>query len=504
LGGGGGATNISGTFSVPWDFTMPQFYAFLQQHDRVLQQQREQLEAFALSIETLVADVCRTLEVDDVLISCSHRDAVGCLKLLKANTARLLAANVTRVTLEIGRRFALRSNGVVVVPVDLQPMQLTAWLRAVGPRMPQQQKLYILGKQMLESTMWHLKQIREIVEPAGIDAFENDNTYDQRLTWAKELYRVSGTLAQWDWSEFTFTIGPIDINWEKKFMTLPYNFDGAALVRYIEGVHEEAKQKKRDEQLAEAAQQREDDERRSLERGTPTSLEEELEKEFPEAAALSRPHSDDQQPPGGGATRAGTPSPSNATDAALASSVSRYQSSKFWSAGTHASKSSALEQWGGISGSPSPPSVSDDAAARTTKKRNELSGALPHMSEYMTSSATRVDPLSVERPLHHTVTFASDDEAKNQMLWEGFYDDAYVDQVPASDVEDIQHAYFATNRWHREKAANQMIEELQGKYGKTSKRFGHIKMGDLMGINNPKLQPQGFPILAPGTTGARK
>lgn len=45
--------------------------------------------------------------------------------------------------------------------------------------------------------MWHLTEFRTMVEPAGMDCFDNnDCTYAQRLEWAKELFRIGAALAQ--------------------------------------------------------------------------------------------------------------------------------------------------------------------------------------------------------------------------------------------------------------------------------------------------------------------
>lgn len=458
--------DISGTITVPWDFTLPQFYTFLQTRDQEIQAQRKSVESFAQQIESRIAEICRDLEVDDVLVSCSHKAALGCLELLHRNRHTLLLHGVQHVTLEIGNKFSLRANGVVVVPHDMDHARMTAWLRVVKPRLPLQQKLYALSKQMLESTMWHLKEFRSIVQPSGVDAFENDNTYAERQRWAKELYSVAGSLAKWDWSDFTFTIGPLDINWETKLMTLPHNFDGASIVRYIETVHEEAKQKKRDEQVRESVLAREGDEQQSLEERNPRTFEMEIEKEFPEVL-------------GTGASGGG--------ESAHSAGLRKYQNSA--SRRSVEGGSIDVQEWGG---------TDDDHADAKARKIAQLRAASPHLEEYLVSSPTSVDELSVERPLAHTVTFASDDEAKDQMIWEGFYDDPYVDQRPASDVDDIQRAFLATNRKHRETAAKQMVEELQATYGGKKRRFDHIKMGDLLGINDPKLRPKGFPIIAPG------
>lgn len=473
--------DISGTLTIPWDFTLPRFYAFLQQNDAAIQKERKQVESFAHRVETLISEICRDLEVDDVLISCSHKSALNCLELLHRNRLTLAQHGVQRVSLEIGTKFSLRANGVVIVPHDMDYTKMTAWLRVVKPKLALQQKLYALSKQMLESTMWHLKEFRSIVQPAGIDAFDNDCTYVERQKWAKELFSVAGSLAQWDWSEFTFSIGPLDINWDDHTMTLPPDVDGAGIVRYIESVHASAKERKRDQQLKDSAMAKEKEEHMTLEQRNPSSaFEEHLSQEFPELNGGKR---DDEQHSADAATT------QQASLNAHADALAKYGGGSR----SRQQQPTQPQQWGG----------GDIAADPKARKAAELRASAPYMEEYMTSSPTSVDELSVERPLAHAVTFASDDEAKDQMIWEGFYDDNFVDQIPASTQDDVRRAFLATNRNHREAAAKQMVEELQKTYGKKKKNFSHIKMGDLTGINDPKKQPRGFPILSPGVKGSR-
>lgn len=447
---------ISGTISVPWDFQLSQFYSFLHNHDKAIQESRGQVESFARKLEVLITELCNDLQLDDVLVSCPHKSAYPCLLLLHRNRDLLLQAHVTKTTLEIGNRFATRANGVVIVPCDMTHAKLEAWSRVIVKKMPLQQRLYQLSKQMLEETMWHLKEFRTIVEPRGIDAFENDLTYAQRLAWAKEMFRIASSLAQWDWTEFTFAIGPLDLNWENKMMTLPHDFDGSSLLRYIESVHQDAKKKKRDELLQESAMAKSDEEKLALEHKNPTAFQEELEKEFPEGRTAN-----DSSPP---TTVTGAPLSPSAT---IADSLRKYHSGS--------NKKSKIDE-----------------------RKDELRKASPHLEEYMASSSHSIDALPVERPLHHSVAFASEDEATDNLKWEGFYDDPYVDQRPLSAVDDLEHAYFATNRWHREKAAQEVLEQLQGTYGSKKKLYDYVKMGDLMGINDPKIMPKGFPIMAKG------
>ncbi|KPA74195.1 putative mitochondrial hypothetical protein [Leptomonas pyrrhocoris] len=431
--------DITGGLTVPWDFTPIQFVSFLHQNADAVAKCRTAATAFATEVEQLITELCTALELDDVLVSCSHKEAVATLRLLHRNKELLHGYGLTNLTLELGMRHATRANGVVVINVAMQTTQeLREWLQALSGKLDLQRKLYRVSKQMLETTMWHLKEFRDMVEPGGVDAFvNNDCTYAERLTWAKELFRVGPALAHWDWQEFTFLLGPeLEVDWSRKQLLLPPNFDGDALVRYVEEVQQGAKEKEKEALLKASAMRR--------------LTEEELRE---------RAHAEDLQ---------------LSDDAGDASDAQFRQQMR--------------------EDDPLVPGVQPMSEAM----RNLYKQSSPHMEEYMSSSDNKVDPLSVERPLSHAVTFNSDTEAEEQLKWEGFYQDPYVDQMPTGDLDDLDHTYRLTNRWHREAAAKKLLEELQSTYGKKSRRFDYQKMGDVLEINNARVQPKGFPVLTRG------
>ncbi|KAG8346102.1 putative protein of unknown function (DUF4460) [Trypanosoma vivax] len=430
---------LTGTLTIPWDFTSEQFLSFLAHNDKAIGRSREVAVQFASSMERLIAEISTELELDDVLISCSHKDAMLLLQLLHRNRELLRDHGVTNLTLEVGTRHATRANGVVIVDCSLTADRLRPWLKAIGPKLPLQKRLYQISKQLLEATMWHLKEFRSMVEPGGIDAFNNDLTYAQRLQWSKELFRIGPRLAPWDWSEMQFVLAPdVDMDWAGRLVALPYNFDGDSFVRYVEEVQHDAKTRKRDELLAMSAKQREYEERLRQQR-----------------------HDDDLMVDGTGDCEGG-----GAAD--LVSDADR-------GGGTPLARS-----------------------LRSEELRDAYRRASPHMDEYLVSSSQEVDTLSVERPLAHAVTFNSDMEAEDQLKWEGFYAEPYTDQVPTGDLDDVAHTFMLTNRWHREEAAKKMLEQLRSTYGKKGRRFDYQKMGDVLEINNAKVQPKGFPTLTRG------
>ncbi|KAG5501970.1 hypothetical protein JKF63_04241 [Porcisia hertigi] len=431
--------DITGGLTVPWDFTAMQFISFLHQNATAIAQCRTLTTAFATEVEQLIAELCTALELDDVLISCSHKEAMDVLRLLHRNKEMLHGYGLTSLTLEIGLRHATRANGVVIIDVSMRTTEeLREWLRALSGKLDLQRKLYRVSKQMLETTMWHLKEFRDMVEPGGVDAFlNNECTYAQRLVWAKELFRIGPAMAHWDWQDFTFLLSPeLDVDWSRRQLHLPHNFDGDALVRYVEEVQQRAKEEEKEALLRASAMRR--------------LSEEELQ---------AQAHATDMQ----------------LTDDSHAGE----------------NKEQAQQQFHDAPLVPGMHPVSE--AMRHLYRRSS-----PHMDEYMSSSEDKVDPLSVERPLSHAVTFNSDTEAEEQLKWEGFYQEPYVDQMPTGDLDDMAHTYRLTNRWHREAAAKKLLEELQSTYGQKSRRFDYQKMGDVLEINNARVQPKGFPVLARG------
>ncbi|CAJ1027267.1 Domain of unknown function (DUF4460), putative [Leishmania lindenbergi] len=430
---------ITGGLTIPWDFTAMQFISFLQQNAAAIAQCRALVTTLATEVEQLIAELCRALELDDVLISCSHKEAMDVLRLLHRNKELLHGYGLTNLTIELGMHHATRANGVVIVDVSMKTSeQLRKWLQALHGKLDLQRKLYRVSKQMLETTMWHLKEFRDMVEPGGVDAFvNNDCTYAQRLGWAKELFRIGPALAHWDWKEFTFLLSPeLDVDWSRRQLQLPHNFDGDAFVRYVEDVQQSAKEKDKEALLRASAMRRLSDE---------------------ELRAQA-----------------------HATDLQLGSDTNEAEND-----------GQARRQ---LVDDPLVPGIQPVSEAM----RHLYRQSSPHMDEYMTSSEDKLDPLSVERPLSHAITFNSDAEAEEQLKWEGFYQEPYVDQMPTGDLDDMAHTYRLTNRWHREAAAKKLLEELQATYGTKSRRFDYQKMGDVLEINNARVQPKGFPVLARG------
>lgn len=500
---------LSGGITIPWDFTLPQFLSFLDRFDASLALSRKNVKEEAEELERLMGTLCHALRWDDVLLSCRHSDARPTLLLLSRHVAQLSAVGITDLTVELGYKYGTRANGVVLVNVHhlVDAVSLEHWITAVQPKLALQKDLYRVTKQLLQTTLWYKKEVERVLElgTTQIDLFNhNECTYAQRLMWIKELFRVSAGLAQWDWSGFTFILGPssstpqtsaagesedegreeeedalVDLNWDQKTFMLPFSMDGDALLRYVELIQQEAKEKQRNAMLEAQNLQR-------VQKAKESDAQHRHEMLLTEDGEVA----DSGAAEGSSGSEPCYRSPPTPVPSVIPSAEDILYSQE----------SSILHQ---PTASTSSGAITDSFGAPYSQPHRREGGGSspipPYLEEYMTS--TRVgspDPLSVERPLHHAVQFNSDAEAEDQLKWEGFYHSPIVDQVPTGDLDDISHAYHLTNRSHREAAAKKLLEELQGTYGKKSRRFDYQKMGDVLEINNAKVQPKGFPVLARG------
>jgi len=263
---------VEGFISVPWDFEPATFVRLILERADDIKIQRAKLDDLASKIEQDIAVLCNACNLDDVIISCAHKESLPALDLLVQNSALLRRSGVSELSLEIGdKSFGFRKNGVVIFPKDMTSATLGAFLdkACAENRFEHARSIYATAKQLVEGIKWHLKEFREVIKPKGIDAFTAVCTYSQRLTWAMELVQIAPRLSQWDWSDFTFVLGSLDINWEKHVVMLPHDFNGDAVLKYIETTHGEAKQRVRDSLVEEEARRKGDEDRREMARGNP-------------------------------------------------------------------------------------------------------------------------------------------------------------------------------------------------------------------------------------------
>ena len=415
--------DIPGSITIPWDFDVMRFRHFLNASGDRIHEARQAVMDLAKKVEGLITNICAQLNADDVLLTnVTNRRAVATLEKVLEFAPMFIQHDVTGVTIEIADadKCAHRANGVVIVKAGVTDDELTKFLRTMKPRMAALRQVYADAKNMIDSTLWHLKKFREMVKPAAIDPFSDNQSYYHRLVWAKEMTVLAPMIVKWDWSEFSFGLGPLEIDWDNKTILLPYNFDAASFMRYVEEIHEGVKREER----------------------------EKLAKDEVDRLMLE-------------------------------------------------TKRSAQEIQGMTKMSGEVPPVPSTSAAKQEYAPDGTPQSTPSYDQYMTSSPTGNDHLEVERPLSHQVHFQSEEEAADQLEWEGFYRGGYETMVPDSDIDDVCINFLHTNRWQREAAVKKMMEEMEGKYGR-SREF-RSKLGDKLGLNDPTELPKGFPIHNKGT-----
>lgn len=61
----------------------------------------------------------------------------------------------------------------------------------------------------------------------------------EKLQWMREMYSISGMLSRYDWGEYTFILGELDLDWEEGVLSLPPEFHGANFAQTVQMLHEE-------------------------------------------------------------------------------------------------------------------------------------------------------------------------------------------------------------------------------------------------------------------------
>jgi len=426
---GVGTDGVRGTMSIPWSFSVPQFQSFLRAEADAIKKMKQSTESFATEVESLIADVCRQLDVDDVLVTASHAESLPCLRLLREHAPLLALHGVQGVTIEIGDHFGARDNGVLMFDKAATFDDLKNRLPRIAERMPDLRKRYARARTLLQGIEWSLQQIVEALKPQLVDVFTADATYQERLQFVQELQRIAPQLAQFDWSSTTFALAPtendLQIDWENDLMMLPCNFDGDNFVRYVKEIHSGAVEKER-EKLAQFE----------------SSRRAKLEAQKAAAANLT--------------DAMGDPSTDAVTDP------------------DH-------DPMAGLDGRHAPPRPAADA----------------WRSEYLMSSDKGGEELSVEAPLAHQRDFTNVTDAEDQLEWEGFNRTPYDDfQKPQADDDEMRDVWLNANKQYRTEAVRQVTAELRRKYGFVK---DGLKLGDLVGINDPKQRARKFPTVARGS-----
>jgi hypothetical protein len=471
--------DVAGTMTIPWDFELGAFLAFLRRDGVKLREAREHLEQTAQRVELLVADLCRAMDLDDVLITCPHRDALPFLEgVLLPNAERLHMMGIGGgVTLEIADRFARRDNGVVVLDCAASAERVVEVAeRSFRGLMPELRLRSATAKRMLADIQMHRDRFVEDTRAGGVDCETSARPYAERLAFVKELCRIGPQLAQYDWGDMTFALGPLGLDWAGRVLSLPADFDGAALVRYVEGLQQERQ-------------------RAEEERGA-------------EYEAL-RKHSEAMQ-----GSIVGQYTADVAGNPKIAASSS--SSNNGVEDGVDAPEGKASSKQDGSSNSDDGQQQQQQQQQAQQQQRFRHPAA-SWRDEYLVGSgdsAERGGPayrsshhradenreLHTERPLHHDLrALENEQDAAEQLQWEGFYNDATVVQAPQREADEMATAFMHSNRKHRQEAVERMVRQLDEKYGLSTNRFRKTTLGDKLGINDPRKAAQRYPAVARGS-----
>ena len=455
--------DISGSITVPWDFSPERFVAFINAEEETIRSSAEKTEKYAADCEGLIDIIVQEFRVDDVLITCGHAEAVPSLQYLVMRRDLLSGLySLAGLTIELGYHYGWRANGTLILDVRTSTAQhgrtFEQKMAKMAPKFPELRERHERTKAIMDSMQWHLNEFMDTVKPLSIDVYSSSefNSYVDRLEWSKEMFALGPKISQFDWSEFTFVLGPLEFDWDRHIVILPPNFDAENVAHYIAAMHKEAKEVERARTAAEDKAQKEQMQLRSHRAHDYTSIE-----------------GDSNKP-------------------------------------LHDSAGSLVEVPWGRQHEDNDDEVSETAEDALERQRRHASSPL---AEYMGSDAAQgTDKLRVEKPLHHPVSFASDDDLDDQLEWEGFYQSPYaMDRTPGEEEhEEILLANM--NRNAKEAAVKKILHELKSKYSvegsgklpRGAKQLLGYKMGDVAKVNDPRTPPLTFPSVAKGTLPAEK
>jgi hypothetical protein len=233
-----------GALGVPWNFTVPGFLSLLHENEEKLLALRKRLESFSQALESRIATLCKRLNMDDVLVSCSHEEANRVVELLVEHSDVLQVHDLCGTAVEIGDRWGFRKNGVVLVSKAATSETLESFARGMTARMPALRTAFDRTRSTLDLIAWHHTECMKILQPATIDVSLEGSTYVERLAFLKELYSVAPSLARYSWEGVAIVMGrSLSISWEQNIVVLPPHFAGEAFEKYLEDVRSSADQK---------------------------------------------------------------------------------------------------------------------------------------------------------------------------------------------------------------------------------------------------------------------
>eukprot|EP01065_Artemidia_motanka_P011810 TRINITY_DN16438_c0_g1_i1.p1 TRINITY_DN16438_c0_g1~~TRINITY_DN16438_c0_g1_i1.p1 ORF type:complete len:728 (+),score=252.05 TRINITY_DN16438_c0_g1_i1:68-2251(+) len=242
----GVSTDIDGFISIPYNFTVPDFLQFLDRQRGALRALQQRAAGTATEFEGTLRKAKEGVPLSDIVVRCPHADALPALQILGTEecTTIMRDGRWNDMVVEVipaGSQYGARESGVLQVPCDLdvQGMREFCEYLVVNDQIEPLREAYEQALNQLEE-MQKLQTICEhVITPASFDLDSSGATVEEKLMWLRELYSISGMLSRYDWTEYDFVLGPLDLDWQGGVLTLPPDFHGHNLAQTIDLLHEE-------------------------------------------------------------------------------------------------------------------------------------------------------------------------------------------------------------------------------------------------------------------------
>eukprot|EP01064_Diplonema_japonicum_P013955 TRINITY_DN21495_c0_g1_i1.p1 TRINITY_DN21495_c0_g1~~TRINITY_DN21495_c0_g1_i1.p1 ORF type:complete len:682 (+),score=175.60 TRINITY_DN21495_c0_g1_i1:26-2047(+) len=237
-------SDLKGFISIPYWFEPKDFLEYVisnQDHIRTIQE-----ESFedAKGLEHLVKETRQSIPLTDIVIRCNKELASGAINTLGSCKDLLRAHNCTEMVFEIigeGWQYGARDTGILQVPSDVTRDGLREFLEYLTGtnQLEPIKSAYNETVRVLNETDRLTKVCYEVIGPKVIDVETEEASLEHKFEFIKELYSISGELSRYDWQDYTFSMGPLDLDWSTGILSLPHNFHGANFAQTVHMLHEQ-------------------------------------------------------------------------------------------------------------------------------------------------------------------------------------------------------------------------------------------------------------------------
>eukprot|EP01062_Namystynia_karyoxenos_P028148 TRINITY_DN21388_c0_g1_i1.p1 TRINITY_DN21388_c0_g1~~TRINITY_DN21388_c0_g1_i1.p1 ORF type:complete len:763 (+),score=304.49 TRINITY_DN21388_c0_g1_i1:99-2291(+) len=238
--------DIPGFISVPFDFDLSSFLTFLDTNRDEIRRMQEASFHRAREVAAAVARARQAVPLGDVVLRCPVSEALPALRLLAApRSVELMRSGewggLIVEVIDAGSQYGARDSGVMQVPSDFTLEGLGEFCAMLLQTQMIKQLRSAYGDTVadLEELDKLLRVCYEVINPAAFDLESSGAPVGEKLQWVRELYSVSGMLSRFDWTEYTFVLGELSLDWDEGVLSLPANFHGANFAQTVQMLHEE-------------------------------------------------------------------------------------------------------------------------------------------------------------------------------------------------------------------------------------------------------------------------